>query len=142
MCKKADLIHEFPEQLKLEESTLSLWDHCLRSAEDVGEVSAASPGPPAQFQSRWQSVIALGIYAASLRREPGELSQFHLLLVSSALSGRSGGRRHESVSDGDGEAEPEQGDARGPELLRGAESVGHRSPCLKADVGVLGSSAS
>lgn len=107
---------------------LFLWDHCLHSAENVGEVSAVRPGPPAQFESLWQSLIARGIYTASLRSEPGELSQFCLLLIFSALSGRSGGRRHESSSDGDGGAEPAQGDAAGLELLRGAESVGHGSP--------------
>lgn len=90
----------------------------------LGGGSSESGGPPAPSESLWQSVVALGVYTTSLRREPGRLAPFSLFLVCSALSGRRGGSGH----DGDGEAEPEQGDARGLALRRGAASAAHGSP--------------
>lgn len=90
-CKEAALIYEFPEQLTIEESTLFLSEHSLWGAQSVGEVSRSqSRGPQPNLNLRGNSMLALGIYIASLCREPGKVLQTRFLLVFFALSGRSG----------------------------------------------------
>lgn len=90
-CKEAALIYEFPEQLTIEESTLFLLEHSLWGAQNVGEVSRSQPwGPRPNLNLRGDSMLALGIYIASLCGEPGKILQTRFLLVFFALSGQSG----------------------------------------------------